>query len=281
MIELLQDVTLEPIQHIYTDETGTEFGSVSSILKMLKEPFDAKTMSWMVARKQLREQMSPNWKKGDPEPTQEAIDTRQQVILKEWKDIGDESRDHGTEVHEAIEAILLVEPYDDEKFAGLDKLIKVEYGHYHQIIPELTVYNRAYNKAGTIDNVAVRQNSKNSLVDLSDYKTNVRNGMQYDSTKLQKNGKLKHYNRMLLPPVDHLEQCNYIITSLQLSFYAFFFEELYKMKIGRLSTKYIYEIGGVWQLQDIPMAYLKSDVIKILNVLYQEENIGYTDPDDY
>ena len=283
MITIDTFVKLEPKQHVYTNETGLMYDSVSSILRMIKEPFDVESISYMVARKQLREEAVPGWKEKGleaPDIPENFIKARQEKVKEEWSDIGEESRDHGTEIHNAIERIILGQEVE-ERFDTLVPLIKAEFGHYRFSFPELTVYNKVYRKAGTIDHVGIRQKSKNTLVDIDDFKTNVRNGVRFDSTKLQDNGRLKHYNRMLLPPVDHLEDCNYIMTCLQTSFYAYFFETLYKMKIGKLSMKYVYEIGGVFQLESYPLVYLRSDVINILNVLYQEEKSVEIDPDDY
>lgn len=293
MIERSDAVVIDN-NHIYTHlETGSTLRSVSSVYREFIEPFDREGISWMMARKQLRQEISPDWTKGDPEPTDEAIEERKQLILAEWDKKRDNAGEHGTDTHSVAEDIQNGKEVDP-KYRDLVDQFHSHYGHYHKCIPEMILHSLKWGVAGTADNPMARQRSDKSVIDIDDWKTNVEKGIVFDSTKFNdETKKLKHYNRFMLHPVDHLEDCNYIHYAIQLSIYGVLLLDMFPAhKIGRLTLTFIKVINDSapvikYELTTIPVPFLKLEAEAILdayNTKYPFEKPKKKvvfDPDDF
>lgn len=296
MIERTNEVVLDDLTHTYTHtETGLILRPVSTVYGEFKPDFDSQNISWMMARKALRLLINPEWDKGDPEPAMEAILEKQKEILAEWDTKRDNSSDYGTEIHQVCEYIANGKQVD-EKYSKLVFKMKALYGHYYKSLPELIVHSLKWGVAGTIDNPLVRQRSDKSLIDIDDYKTNTEKGIEFDSTKIDKNTlKLKHYNRFMLPPLDHLEDCNYNHYAMQQSIYGVLLERQFPPhKIGKITLTFIEEIESTdyphdYNVTTIPIPFLKLEAEAVLNAYCDKfpfEQITLTkkivdDPDDF
>lgn len=295
MIERNKDVEIDLASHTYTHvETGSILRSVSSVYSEYKPEFDSQNISWMMARKQLRNELVPGWLKGDIEPSEDSILEKQKVILKEWKNKRDNSANYGTDIHLICEDIQNGKDVDDY-YHDLKFKLNAQFGHYHKILPEFIVHSLKWGVAGTIDNPMVRQRSDKSLIDIDDFKTNIEKGIVFDSIKCDKNTKkLKHYNRFMTGPLSHLEDCNYNHYVIAESIYGVLIEEMFpKHKIGRITLTFIKEIkddNGIatFELERIPVPYLKLEAIAVLNAYNEKypfekkilENFNI-DPDDF
>lgn len=220
-------VSLEPISHTYSDRDGKQYLSVSEFLRMLSERFED----------------TQAYKKADSE-------TRDV-----WKSKGKTAADHGTNIHEALELynksgqILKT----NEQLAPAIRSITDEYKDYNKTYDEICLYNSEYRIAGTTDKICALSNRKDSEVDLSDFKTNISKGVYYHSD----------YKKRMFAPIDHLQDCNYVKYSLQLSIYAYFFEQLTGRKVRKLFIHFI-PPQDMLKHQKIPVIYMKNDVIMLL-----------------
>lgn len=220
-------VTLEPISHTYRDTEGNQYLSVSKVLALLSEKFED-TIAYQRASETTR---------------------------AEWKAKGKAAADHGTNIHNALELYnktgqILIEN------ASLEPAIKSiigEYKDYHQSHDEICLYNEEYRVAGTTDKVCVIINRKDSEVDLADFKTNISKGIYYFSD----------YKKRLYAPFDHLQDCNYVKYSFQLSIYAYFFEQLTGRRVRQLYIHFI-PPNDMLQHRKIPVMYMKNDVKLLL-----------------
>lgn len=293
MIERSKDVVIDLASHTYTHvETDSILRSVSKVYREYIPEFDAQNISWMMARKQLRQELVPGWLKGDIEPEEEAILAKQVEILALWKAKADNASGYGTSIHSVCEDIQNGIEVDD-KYFHLVNLFKAEYGHYHKLLPEYIAHSMKYGVAGTIDNPMVRQKSSKSIIDIDDFKTNIEKGIVFDSIKIKDDGKLTHYNRFMLGPLSHLEDCNYNHYCMQQSIYGVLLELMFPLhKIGRITLTFIKEIDNGnarfdYEIERIPVAYLKQEAIAVLEdyskkhpfVLKKKEILD--DPDDY
>ena len=255
---------------------------------MFKEPFESDKISWFVARKQLREEIVPDWSKGDPEPSNEAIEVRKQIVLKGWNNKLVNSQDYGIDIHDIAEKINNNKEVSPE-YELFKRQLNAIYSHYRFLYSEFKVYSEKYRVAGTIDTIGIRQKTLNSFVDFSDFKTNIEKGITFTSSKLNDKGQLKHYRKMYLKPIDHLEECTYNEYALKLSLYAYLFEQEYKMKPGRLFILFIKDmkpeenlVQKIFKLQEYPVPYMKNEVIAMLEHYRKNNNFALNvDLDDY
>jgi len=72
------------------------------------------------------------------------------------------------------------------------------------------------------------------------------------------------YGKHLLEPLNHLQDCQYSIYSLQLSIYAYLYEQISGMKCRRLMINYLAD-SERFLFKIIPVFYLKNDVQILLN----------------
>jgi len=234
-------ITFEPEKHQYFDPEGIEYKSFSRIIKNYVEPFDAKAISSIMA-------------KGDR--------NRQKEILKSWKDKADTSIDFGNSVHDPMENYALgkMSLIKDPKLMDLGKHLFSNFSHYYRIWPEVILHSKAHKIAGQTDLGMKRQGWRGNahVFDFYDYKTNLFQGIRYDSIGWDKDP-IKHYNRYLLNPIDHLEDCNYNKYAMQLSSYAYMAEITYGVKVGKLFIIFIWLEKGKYYYKFLPVPYMRME----------------------
>lgn len=220
-----EKVALEPIKHVYTDKVGNEYISVSKLLNMLSESFE-NTYAYKTAT---------------PEK------------LAEWKEKGDVARNHGTDVHKAIETYAQFKTCEKPEWEEGIKSILEAYKGWRSY-DEVCLYDEQYRIAGTADKISAVGTGKNVSVVISDFKTNMSKGIQFNSD----------YSKHLYAPLEHLQDCNYVKYSLQLSFYAYMWENLTGRKIKRMFIHFI-PPDDFTKHQIIPVNYMKNDIKLLLD----------------
>jgi len=183
----------------------------------------------------------------------------QKDLLAEWDQKRDSSIDRGESIHKAIE-VYLKTGNKKEEFPEVINFIRDLVKPYYRFYPETILYEQTSRVAGQTDLVIQRQKSNDSLFDFYDYKTNESKGIQFDSIG-RKQDPIRHYNRMFLAPLDHLEDCNYNLYALQLSLYAYLAQVTYGIKIGRLAIIFI---NNEMKINLYPVPYLKLEAIYLL-----------------
>ena len=240
--------------HQYFDRDANEYQSVTRILKKIQVPFDKDKVSGFMAVTIAKE-------KGI------SVEQAKTELLLEWEGKRDSSIDRGTGIHKHIEYYLNTGNKVME-LAGvinyLNEIIKPAYRYYSEII----LYDQTTKIAGQTDLVIQRQKTPDSVYDFYDYKTNESKGIQFDSIG-RKSDVDKHYNKYFLSPLEHLEDCNYSLYSLQLSLYAYLAQVTYGIKIGRLGIIFI---DNEMKVQMFPVPYLKMEAASLvfhMSRLYQ------------
>lgn len=226
--------------HKYTDNSGNEYTSVTTIIGKYAPKFDAKY--W--AHKKAREQ-----------------GVSEKEIMRQWDRIKNEACDRGTATHNGLEdalkdvsqfkeAIKYLQQTEGRcitvadipnmipKPLDIDKFIEATNGRYaeiyrvfdyyvqkgYTIYSEIGVFLPDILLSGTIDLLCYRPTDFVVL----DYKTN-RGGLQFESGYFKKDKTtipnqltdewVRTYNKML-PPLNHLPECNGSHYTMQLSIYA-------------------------------------------------------------
>lgn len=253
-------------QHLYEDIApgGNQWLSVTTAVGKLKEKFDPKPAAEKAARNS-----KSKWYKL---PLEE--------ILKAWEDENLRSRELGSWYHRLREnqlytqenelTIVVPDIRDGVKYAGEQKL------QDNTIYPEHLVYLPSAGICGQADYVEVRKN----ILTIRDYKT---------SKEIKRNG-FKNWEGVtskLLPPLQHLENCEFNHYAIQLSIYAYMISRWNPLvNIGKLIIEHVrFEEEGlnkygypiykkdangefiVREVEIIEVPYLRSEVITLFNYL--------------
>lgn len=255
--------------HTYESEEPINWISVTKIISLLKQPFDPKQ-----AEKSSKNKKS-KWYGKSPEE-----------IKSIWKTEEERSISLGNFYHKQRETEILncetieqhgitmgiVAPiYNDDGY----KLSPTQILEDNTLYPEHMVYLRSVGACGQVDRVEVA----NKTINITDYKTN-----KEIQTKSYVNW--EGISKKLKPPVSHLDDCNLIHYTLQLSMYLFMMlKHNPEMKPGVLTLHHVifeeeeskdqygYPIhkldseGNPIVKTVIPyiVPYMKDEVIKILN----------------
>jgi len=233
-------VYLEPIEHKYHHkESGEVFKSVTTVLGMLEPPFNAEEVALAI------QNQDPSKKK------EQYQNMSQEEILAEWKRINDEANIYGTEVHEILERYLLADkvyiPQNDYERKIISKFQEIDPMTTGTIYPETILFSEKYKLAGTSDIIE----DCGDYFNVWDFKTNKK--LRY----------ISEYNHWLNKPVSHLSDCQYSIYSLQLSIYAYMYQQETKKKVGRMGLFYLNPETDKFEL--IPVSYLGLEAKAVLD----------------
>jgi len=222
-------IVFDPISHSYKNEfTGEVYTSATTLIHKYKKPFDVKLMSERVAKK---EGVTP------------------EVIQSRWKTDNNKSKDYGTELHAVIEDYLktgVVSPdYTDFVQAYIDLGVVTR---KDDLLVEYRMHSHEHKIAGTADIIRLDKNGGFSVFDL---KTN------------KKFNYYNQYNEYLLSPLEHLTASEYSIYSIQLSLYAYMYQNLTGRRVNNIGVTYFDR--NTTKFTYHPMSYMKYEVKAILN----------------
>jgi PD-(D/E)XK nuclease superfamily len=221
-------LVFDPISHTYKNEyTGESYISATTLIHKYKKPFNAALIAERVAKK-------------------EGVSA--QEVQARWKADNDKSKDYGTELHAILERYLktgVVESdYTDFVQAYIDLNIV---SRKDDILVEHRLHSHEYKVAGTADLIRHEKGGGFSVFDL---KTNKK--FNYSNP----------YNEYLLAPLQHLTASEYSIYSIQLSLYAYMYQNLTGRQLNSIGVTY-YD-RNTKKFTYHPMPYMKSDVKNLL-----------------
>lgn len=250
-LEKIDKIAFDPIKHAYTNKlTGRPYLSVSRFIDLFAEKFDKENISKAVAKKR---------------------GVSQATILAEWDKTRDDAIDHGNRLHDALELYDKTTHIDPSNYDIKDIIISIAsmYKDYYRKSLEQRLCSDKYEICGTTDKLLKLTSHPRSLVDIDDYKTNLSKGIQYHSK----------YNKYLLGPLSHLQDCNYNRYSIQLSMYAYMYEEMTGLRVRKLSILFI-PGQDLLAYRRIPVPYMKKEVEAMLswyeqNVMKRKEASGF------
>jgi hypothetical protein len=200
--------------------------------------------------------------------------------LKKWGYITDTACRNGTDKHDKEEQFLynkgfsyvngrkqpvykIADLYDNEhninnmqteRCTTLPPYYKLPDGVY----PELKLWNHEWGIAGRSDKPTLETIGSNRYAHIEDYKTSKK----IDKTSV--------WEKTMLEPISHLQDCEFIHYALQLSLYMFMFEG-FGFQPGTLRLIHfphpIPELPGVPRPVEIEVPYLRNEVILMLKHL--------------
>jgi hypothetical protein len=261
-------IKFKPEDHTYHSEKG-ELISVSKFTEQFKEKVD-----WKEIAKRYAAKMTKN---GTPMTTAQ--------VLKKWENKRDKAAQIGTLYHNLRENQIIM--MDDPEFYG--KKCNKKVGTYHlgfkeslpiceiennTVYPELMIYDMDYMICGQSDKVIVINNQ----IHIWDYKTDAEISFKGFSNQWTKPKKL-------LPPLEHLDDCNGNIYSIKMSLYMYLLWKANKgqFKPGDIMIEHInlkrdpendnLPILGkdglpiVLKIDQIKLPYRKNEVISMLKTI--------------
>jgi hypothetical protein len=257
-IARIESLNFDEKSHTYVDQLdGIVLTPVSKILSKYKTDFDELTMSKFVAKQRK---------------------ITQAEVLKEWKDKRVRSLEYGTHLHWVFENCINNVEIDlqfaynrmcnirgesgnvtTDVFLGAITNLKRDLIDYRQVLTEFRIYDPTSGVAGTMDLCLIRNNN---VVDIYDFKTNIENGITFDSIKRSNGLFVKDYGRRMKGIFSHLEDCNYNHYALQLSMYALMMELKFGVNIGKLVIKFL---DSNLQWTNYPVPYMRYDAFNILD----------------
>jgi PD-(D/E)XK nuclease superfamily len=222
-------IVFDPISHSYKNEfTGEVYISATTLIHKYKKPFDAKLMSERVAKK---EGVTP------------------EEIQSRWKVENNKSKDYGTELHAVIEDYLktgnVSSDYTDFVQAYIDLGVVTR---KDELLVEHKMYSHEYKVAGTADIIRLEKNGGFSVFDL---KTN------------KKFNYYNQYNEYLLSPLQHLTASEYSIYGIQLSLYAYMYQNHTGRRVNSIGVTYYDRNTNAFTYH--PMSYMKYEVKALLD----------------
>jgi hypothetical protein len=224
--------------------------SVTGLLGLYKEKFDKEKWSAITAKKQ---------------------GTTPDVIKSIWDLNTLYSTTKGTMLHNYIEnfynnKVVQYNKEQVEKELGTEEHLKLReeipilikqfnnfYNDHKHILPVKSEFPvgdiKGTKVCGMLDMLAY--NIKNDTFEIYDYKTNkdIR--------------RINSYNKYMLPPLEHLFECEYNTYSLQLSIYKYFIEKYTSIKIDKLNVIWFNQKNDDYEV--INLDYLGEEVELILN----------------
>tara|TARA_R110001606_G_scaffold34662_2_gene101973 strand:- start:48 stop:740 length:693 start_codon:yes stop_codon:yes gene_type:complete len=214
--------------HTYTHvDTKERFISVTTLLGKYKKPFDKELHARRVSDRE-----------GVP------ID----MVLEMWESEKNKACDRGNKIHKLLEDYIEYGEMDDNHnwlYKTYDKSVEWYVDKFDKILSENVVYNEEFKVAGMADLI---YEHKNGEFTVGDFKTNKK--FRFSSP----------FGERLLAPVDHLHNCEFNIYALQLSMYAYLYEQMTGKKCRKCVIFYLKDD----KFKPYHVNYLKSDIKAIL-----------------
>lgn len=279
MSTLQTRVKIDEPTHIYYNDDGEEYTSVTRIIKQFaSDPnFDMLAGQTAIKRKRIFEEQAianarsiesialsnPMYKRGY---------TKEQV-LKEWDAKRDAAASIGTHIHKGCEKAGKFGIIENDRYKHYYEWCAAVSSQYKYRYFEAIVYSEIHKAAGTIDFSYFRgKRAYSGMFNIRDFKTNP---YMFDSSRIDEyTGDVKHYNAYLKAPLDHLEQCDFTKYVLQQSIYMYMVETQFGIKPGNCGI-----INMPWEniipeptIQHLP--YMRSEARTMLNE-FKPKNIEY------
>ena len=227
-----------------TDNQKVVYTSATQLISRYKVPFDKDRMAVLTAQK----------RGGTPE-----------YWKTQWEKVSKEACDYGTQIHDQREQEMIARGTQliNGRMFRVQNRVPDHFCDYFQledgVYPELKLWHHGYRIAGRTDRAILETVCTDKTGRCSRY-------MHIDDYKTNKKIDLRAYRfkdgsyKMMLTPVDHLEDCNFNHYALQLSLYLFMGEAMGFMP-GNMKLIHIPKDGPATEYE---VPYLKSEIIDIL-----------------
>jgi len=237
----MSNIYLEPIEHVYIDsDTKERYKSVTTVLSLLEEEFPADDIALAIANQDISKKK------------EKYHNMSQEVILESWERENKVANDYGTMVHNLLEDYIKKNrfyfPTDQNHKNILNAFDELDIDFGEKVHCERIMYSKKHKIAGTSDLII---DVNHNTFDVLDHKTNK----TFNFYSL--------YEKKLLPPLTHLDDCQYNIYALQLSIYAYMYENETRKNCRRLMINYFDKENCKFTIYPVP--YMKMEAESVLN----------------
>lgn len=265
-------IQFDPVKHIYSKE-GHVYTSVTTLIKKYCNPFDAEYWSTYKGCKDILIEMKgdrywSDYKRGaggwkfvvdrfrtQGHPLEIEILARKEWYIQEWIKTGKIAADRGTRIHEEREKDIKGRTHVARTLNGnsvilevsQDKILPAQDFYADKIYTEIIICNDKYRIAGMVDVTE----KHGQMIHLSDYKT-------YKAITFE-----GFDNQMMKPPLEIVPDCKYQMAQLQLSLYAWMFEQC-GYSPASLTMLHLTGDNGENEIK-YPMLYKKDLIEAMLN----------------
>ena len=172
-------------------------------------------------------------------------------LQKRWDKEKNDAADRGNSFHTQAQYWVENKKVGEGDYKDIVKQL-TKFKFKGKLIAERKVYNKDFGIAGTIDLTEI---FKNNVKYLYDYKTNKKLKMRgfFDREK-------RRFTNML-DPIKHLEDCNFVHYSLQLSLYRLIEEENGSWVDG---TEILYVNPKTRQIERYPVKYYRKECLRMI-----------------
>ena len=220
-------INFDEATHTYTNDSNQKYISVTTLLGKYKKPFDKHLHAQRVADRE-----------GVPK----------EMVLETWEIEKNKACDKGTKIHKILEDYITVGETQDDYgwlYKSYNKSAEWHIDKFKKVLCENLLYSDDHMVAGTADLIYEHSNGEFTI---GDFKTNKK--FRFSSP----------FGERLLGPVDHLHNCEFSNYSLQLSMYAYLYEQATGKKCRKLV---IFYLSGD-RFSAYHCNYLKSDIKNLL-----------------
>lgn len=233
-------ILFDPGPHTYTNiKTKKLYKSVTTVIGEYEEEFDEQGISLAISLQ--------------PENRRKEIykGLVQDQILSLWKEENRIANEYGKKIHDLLEVYLLNKrmyfPKDDWEREVLDAYDELQIDLGDRYYCEKILHSDEYEVAGMTDHLV---DLDNNFFDVNDYKSN------------KKINFYSPYQNRLKYPLEFLDDCQYNVYALQLSTYAYFYEQETGKKCR--SLKLLYYDRDAKKFITYYAPYMKLEVISML-----------------
>lgn len=224
-------IKFDESKHKYYNKQGEEYISVSTLVKKYAPPFDPDGA--IIKRCAERDGLSV------------------EELRLQWDKIRDEASEKGKEIHSLVEHWIKFKEIKDSQYSHyINQISKLPFKG--KLNSEVIIFSDKLKIAGTADIVDIYDNNKASLWDMKSNK---------ELKKKSFWSKEQRGYQMMMYPVEHLMDCNYIHYSLQLSIYSIILEE---HGLWMEDANLIYTNPKTNLIEIHPIKYLRNDALNII-----------------
>jgi len=236
----VEPINFDEKEHKYTDKTGRELISVTTLIHLYQPIFDP--TGEILINKAIKEGVTP------------------EELRKQWDYERDAACERGTQAHKELEYWIDNGKIDKKgEYKDVVKQIK-NIKFKGDLKSETILWSKKYGIAGTCDLFDFYDSNQ---VDIWDLKTNK----SIKKTSFFRRGQ---GFEMMLPPIQHLQNANFIVYSLQLSIYELLVEEL---GFWVNNKTLIYVTPKTKEVKLIPVLPLRKEALAIIEHYHKNKNI--------